>query len=297
MKLQSGFRAALLAFLLGSTLAGRAQETPPAGAMTTLTEALSAACRQDAQAFSRYLLSSSAAAFGTLPENEQRAILRRFSLTQSAGQPLLSTGANGETLLRCESPGQTSEFRFGAPRAEDSLVFIPVEVTGVEKTEFGLVRQASGWRLLSLGLLLIDIPQLEKRWAEQDLGARERAAIQDLSQLADAIKTYEKAFGKLPETLSELGPAPPNQVSPEAAELVDKNLAAGEKDGYRFRYRILPQPGGAPAGFELAATPAEYGKTGRRSFFLDAAGKLHGADKGGAVANEDDPVIEANMRE
>jgi hypothetical protein len=297
MKLGPGFWLALLAVLAGGTLPARAQETPAAGALSTLTEALSAACRQDATAFPRYLLPDSAAAYGTLPERERLAILRRFSLAQNPGRPLLSTSAAGATILRCESPGQTAEFHFGAVRAYDNLAFIPVEIAGGEQTEFGLVRQGVGWRLVSLGLLLIDIPQLEKRWAEQDLEARERAAIRDLSQLADAIKTYQKAFGKLPETLAELGPAPPNQVSPEAAELVEKDLAAGEKDGYRFRYRILPQPNGAPTEFELAATPSEYGKTGRRSFFLDAQGKLHGADKGGAVATEDDPVIELGKPE
>jgi hypothetical protein len=297
MKLLIGFWAALAILLPGGGPAARAQESSGAGAMSTLTEALSAACRQDARTFGRYFLPDGAAAYNTLPAGEQLALLRRFSLTQSPGRPLLSSGTAGETILRCESPAQAVEFRLGAVRAYENLAFIPVEVVGGEKTEFGLVRQGGGWRLLSLGLVLLDIPELEKRWGEEELQARERAAIGDLDQLAEAIKTYQKGFGKLPETLGELGPAPPNQVSPEAAQLVDKDLAAGEKDGYRFRYRILPEPGGAPPGFELAATPADYGKTGRRSFFLDAAGKLHGADKGGAVATEDDPVIEAGKAE
>ncbi len=296
MKLRIAFWA-LLALLCSGWRAARAQESSAAGATSALTEAFSAACRQDAQAFARYLLPDSAAAFSALPASEQLALLRRFSLTQSAGRPLLSTGAAGETTLRCESPDETAEFRLGAARAYDNLAFIPVEVVGGEKTDFGLVRQGGGWRLLSLGLVLLDIPQLEKRWSKEALAAREQAAIRDLEQLAQAVKRYENAFGKLPESLAELGPAPPNQVSPEAAELVDKDLVSGEKDGYRFRYRILPRPSGAPAGFELAATPSEYGKTGRRSFFLDAAGKLHGADKGGAVATEDDPVITAGQPE
>jgi hypothetical protein len=287
-----------IGFLLGwLVLAGavpaRAQQAPAASPMAALTEALSAACRQDTRAFARYLLPSSDAAYQALPEAEQRDLLRRFSLTSGPGRPLLSGGLSTATVLRCEAPGITVEFRFEAPQMYDNLAFIPVEVVGGEKTRFGLARQESSWRLLSLGLLLLDIPQLEKRWAQQKLGEHEQAAIQDLVQLADAIRSYRKAFGKLPESLAELGPAPPNQVSPEAAELVDKELALGEKDGYQFRYRILPEPNSAPPSFELAATPAEYGKTGRRSFFLDAEGKLHGADKAGAVATADDPVIEA----
>jgi len=291
MRLPRGFWLVWLA--LAGIGPARAQETPAAGPMAALAEALSAACRQDPQAFARYLLPPSAAAYNALPESERLGLLRRFSLASSPGRPLLSGGVTSETVLRCESPSLTVEFHFDAPRTYDTLAFIPAEVVGGEKTQFGLARQGNNWRLLSLGLLLLDIPQLEEQWAKQQLEARELSAIEHLHQLADAIKTYAKAFGKLPESLAVMGPAPPNQVSPEAAELVDKDLALGEKDGYRFRYRILPQPNGAPPGFELGATPSEYGRTGRRSFFLDAQGKLHGADKGGAVAAAGDALIDA----
>jgi hypothetical protein len=37
----------------------------------------------------------------------------------------------------------------------------------------------------------------------------------------------------------------------------------------------------------------EYGKSGRRSFFLDSSGTLRGDDKKGAVATVTDPVIES----
>jgi hypothetical protein len=48
---------------------------------------------------------------------------------------------------------------------------------------------------------------------------------------------------------------------------------------------------GAPAKFELAATPVSYGRTGHRSFFLDAAGTLRGADRQGAVGSASDPKL------
>ena len=121
------------------------------------------------------------------------------------------------------------------------------------------------------------------------------AAIRTLLALADALRTYQRAFGNLPESLEQLGPAPKDAVSPDAAGLVDADVAAGKKGGYLFRYRILP--GGVGAGFELAAVPVEYGTSGRRSFFLDASGKLHGADKQGVVATDTDPVVEPQKRE
>jgi hypothetical protein len=44
--------------------------------------------------------------------------------------------------------------------------------------------------------------------------------------------------------------------------------------------------------FELAATPTEYGKGGKRSFYMSETGKLRGGDKMGAPATAADPLID-----
>jgi hypothetical protein len=105
------------------------------------------------------------------------------------------------------------------------------------------------------------------------------------------VQTYHRAFGKLPESLAELGPAPKDQISPEQASLISAELSKGTTGGYEFRYRIVPDISGNDTAFELAATPKPYGNAGRRSFFLDATGKVHGEDKHGAVATAEDPFI------
>jgi hypothetical protein len=65
------------------------------------------------------------------------------------------------------------------------------------------------------------------------------------------------------------------------------------RSGYRFRYVISGGSSlGAPAKYEIAATPETYGRTGRRSFFRDTNGVLHGADRQGAVGSELDPRVE-----
>ena len=129
-----------------------------------------------------------------------------------------------------------------------------------------------------------------------DMEAREEEAIAALRKLATALESYRRAYGKLPDALEPLGPAPKGGISPEAAGLIDADLSAGNKDGYAIRYRIVPAAGNLPeedanqaAKFELAATPIDYGKAGRRSFFLDSGGILRGADKQGAVATSADP--------
>jgi len=49
---------------------------------------------------------------------------------------------------------------------------------------------------------------------------------------------------------------------------------------------------GAPAQYQLSATPAIYGRTGRLSFFRDSKGKYHAADHRGAVGHSLDPAVD-----
>ncbi|MGA8145063.1 MAG: hypothetical protein WB987_14345 [Candidatus Acidiferrales bacterium] len=268
-----------------------AQETSASDASTTLSAALSAACRANETQFANYLTADNAAAFRALPANQRSAFVKRFALTDDPGKPLASTDAQNHTVLRCEATKATIEYRFGDARVHENLAFIPVAVQDSERTEFGLVRENGAWRLLSLGLVLIDIPQLAKQWDESDIAAREEAAVKTLRDLANAIQSYNRAWGKLPESLADLGPAPAGQISPEQASLVSADLAAGKQSGYLFRYRIDPDASGNDTKFELAATPEKYGANGRRSFFFDSDGKIHGDDKHGVVATPEDPII------
>ena len=279
---------ALSAAMRAFAFAQDEHELDPAG---SLAFALSAACRANETQFENYLTADSATAFRALPADQRSAVLKRFALNEQTGKPLLSSDDHNHTVLRCTAPEGTAEFRFGDARIRENLAFIPVSVNNGATTQFGLVRENGGWRLISLGLVLLDIQQLSKQWAAADLAAREDAAVSDLRSLDDAIQTYRRAFGKLPDSLAQLGPAPKNQVSPDQADLVSDQLAAGSDGTYRFRYRIVAGAQEDETSFELAAMPEDYGKTGRRSFFLDASGKIHAADKHGELASADDPAI------
>ncbi len=275
----------------------RAQNNAASEVASALSAALSAACRANEAQFVNYLTADNAAAFRALPETQRTALVRRFALTDDPGKPLASTDAQNHTVLRCEATKGTVEYRFGDARVHENLAFIPVTVHNLENTEIGLVRENGAWRLISLGLVLLDIPQLAKQWDASDLVAREEAAVQTLRDLAGAIQTYNRAWGKLPESLSVLGPAPPGQVSPEQAALVNADLAAGRQNGYLYRYRINPDKNGNDTKFELAATPEKYGQNGRRSFFFDSEGRIHGDDKHGVVAKPGYPLIAGEKSE
>jgi len=283
--------AACLASLFLSVPVSHAQENSATDSSAALSEALSAACRFNETQFADALSGNNPAAFRALPATQRTEFIKRMALTDQPGKPLVSADSAGHTVLHCRAPNTTVEYRFGTPRLQESLAFIPVMVVNAEETEFGLIHQTNGWKLLSLGLVLFDIPQLSKQWAQADRDAREDAIVATLRMLAEAIHTYQRAFGRLPESLAELGPAPKDQISPEQASLISAELAKGSQDGYEFRYRIVPDISGNDTSFELAATPKPYGIGGHRSFFFDETGRVHGDDKHGAVATTEDPLI------
>ena len=61
-----------------------------------------------------------------------------------------------------------------------------------------------------------------------------------------------------------------------AAGLIPKDLEGTDSTGYRFNIQIAP--GGK--SWTATAEPAQYGRTGRLSFFMDASG-VRSADTGG----------------
>lgn len=274
-------------------VAGAAQQLParPHGPEQTVIGALRAACSQNVQQFSPYLLANSRRALAALPKAEQKTLLKRFSLTSVAGHARALLDSEGQTVVRCDTPAESVTFRLEKAQIDHNVAFVPVTVSGGERTRFGLVRQPEGWRLYSLGLLVVNVPALVRQWEEAEMRANEQAAALDLVSIEHAVKAYHNAFGQWPDRIEQLGPAPANGVSPEHAQLLSARLATGAADGYRFRYRIATGTGGVIEGFELGAVPERYDKTGRRSFFVDTDGKMHAADKQGAPATNEDPLF------
>lgn len=269
-------------------------EDVPSGPSEALADALTAACTANQAEFAKDLTLESAAAFRALSHEERSALIQRFSLAEEPGKPLLSSDEQNHTVLRCSTPSATVEFHFGAARVHDSLAFVPVNVVDGEQTQFGLVRQNGSWRVLSVGLVLIDIPQLAVQWEKEQVAPNEEAVVKTLQGLKEAIDRYHRAFGSLPKALAQLGPAPPGEISPEQADLVSKELASGQAGGYRFAYQVVAAGDSGTQSFQLTATPEDYGKTGLRSFFMDGEGKIHAADKHGTAATGEDPILEAS---
>jgi hypothetical protein len=228
--------------------------------------------------------------------------MKRFVLLNEPGKPsLLPTGSERPTVL-CQTPAGAAELQIGGAEISDNLAFVPVEVreptdsTGasVIRVQMGLVKEKGDWKLLSVGLVLLDLPALAFEWDAAEMESTERAAIDGLKRIAEAVESYRRKYSRLPESLAKLGPPPRgSSPGPDAAGLLETDLASGVHSGYKFRYVISGGSNlGAPAKYEMAATPEIYGRTGRRSFFRDTNGGLHGADRQGAVGSDVDPRVE-----
>ncbi|MET0650850.1 MAG: DUF3352 domain-containing protein [Pyrinomonadaceae bacterium] len=103
----------------------------------------------------------------------------------------------------------------------------------------------------------------------------ESMAVYALQRIAGAQSTYKDDRKKERyATIEEL----------VAEELLEK--AFFENMEYKIELEVLGDK------FEISATPKSYGKTGRRSFYLDNTGTVRAADHKGQPANADDPAVE-----
>jgi hypothetical protein len=269
-----------------------------AGPAGTLKDILAAACSQNQNDFTRFLTARNKEAFSRMTPSARVALMKRFVLLNEPGKASFSLNASGRPMVRCETPAVTTEMQIGGAEIRDNIAFLPLELrdaadtsgASVRQINMGLVREDGEWKLLSVGVLFLDLPALEAEWDESEIEVTEKDALQSLKAIAAAIESYRNKYSVLPKSLANLGQPLRGAPNNQEAGLLDSDLANGMKNGYAFRYVIAGASNlGAPAKYELSATPLRYGRTGRQSFFRDANGALHAADRQGAVGSENDP--------
>jgi hypothetical protein len=267
-----------------------------------LRDTLMAACSQNVPEFTHALTLRNAEAFARMTPAARSTLLKRFVLLDKPGQPNAEQTAPGVLLVHCKTTEITTEMEIGKPELRENIAYLPLSVreassnddSADHKVTMGLVREGGQWKLLSLGLLLLDLPSLEEEWDRAEMKANEQSALASLQKLAEAVESYRKTYTRLPDTMKALGPSADKTSKPEHAGLIESDLVDGRKDGYIFRYVIVgANTSGAPAKYELAAIPGEYGRSGMRSFFRDSNGAVHAADHQGAVGSSVDPSVDA----
>jgi hypothetical protein len=110
----------------------------------------------------------------------------------------------------------------------------------------------------------------------------ERFVIESLQTIHGAHMTYSATTGN-----GNYG----SNLDLLEAEFIDEVLAGGSKYGYYFMFYKSLQTPTAPAKFHVTATPQNYGKAGKMSFYIDETGEIHGADRNGAAATANDPIV------
>ncbi|HLZ13711.1 MAG TPA: hypothetical protein VKP58_14085 [Candidatus Acidoferrum sp.] len=297
---------ALLLLLAASVAAAqesssRVDAPPPmSGPATALRDTLSAACSHDEVAFKTFLTVRNAESFSRLTVAARTELMKRFVLLSDPGKPKTTANAAGRPIVSCTTPYGTAEIQIGGADTHDAIAFLPIDLREASDPDagaahhvlFGMVRENGEWKVLSLGLLLLDLPSLEVEWDQAKISASEQQALESLNKIAAAIESYRKSYSRLPESLDKLGASKKGAPTPDSAALLDVDLAAGKKNGYSFRYAIVgANDVGAPAQYELSATPSIYDRTGRISYFRDASGATHAGDHRGAIGNASDPSV------
>jgi hypothetical protein len=283
-----------------STSSPAVQAAPTNGPSAALRDVLMAACSQSQNDFEHFLTARNKESFSRMAPAARVAFMKRFVLLNQAGKPSVTTNPSGRPIVRCDTPEGAAEIQIGGADTNDNVAFLPVSLRDATDTtdastiqvNMGLVRENGDWKILSLGVVLLDLPSLELEWDSAEADKNEKTAIESLKEIAEAVEAFRLKYARLPNSLSSLGPPLHGVATADAAGLLESDLAAGMRNGYSFRYVIVGASGlGAPGKFELAATPLSYGRTGHRSFFRDASGTLRSADHQGAVGSAGDPRL------
>ena len=151
-------------------------------------------------------------------------------------------------------------------------------------------------------------------WEKSDLGLdklvhqptrmekNEEAARETLQEIARALRQYGSQHMRtgLPPELSALTePVDRGNDNPPEPYL-GKSFAADPliKDGYRFHY-VRTQIGDGVqqvGGFEITATPVEFGKTGSKNFFIDMYGMHATGENRPATAEDPAPASDQSKQ-
>ena len=131
----------------------------------------------------------------------------------------------------------------------------------------------SGFSLVELLIVLAVIAVLLALAMPNLIGAYKNAVetvvTREVQTIHQAQMQYLSQFGEYAETLAQLGPPANGAAGPQAAKLIPRTLASGEKNGYIFTLTKTA------SGYAVNASPKVYPRDGRRTFYIDEDGTVH----------------------
>jgi type IV pilus assembly protein PilA len=158
----------------------------------------------------------------------------------------------------------------------------------LRKSRAARLASASGFSLIELliviAIILIILAVALPKLTNARRYAQEMAAEKAITTIHTAETQYYSQYGQYATTLTQLGPPASGTAGPNGAELIDKDLASGEKGGFKF----VLQP--TPSGYGVVVNPTSFGTSGSHTFFSDQSMAIH-VHNGQEPATVNDPLL------
>jgi type IV pilus assembly protein PilA len=149
-------------------------------------------------------------------------------------------------------------------------------------------RRSRGFSLIELliviAIILIILAVALPKLTNARRYAQEMAAQAAIKTVHTAETQYYSQYGTYATSLLQLGPPASGAAGANGADLIDRDLASGEKGGFKF---VLQQ---TATGYVLNVAPTAYGTSGTHTFFSDQGQSIH-VHNGQEPATATDPLL------
>jgi prepilin-type N-terminal cleavage/methylation domain-containing protein len=138
--------------------------------------------------------------------------------------------------------------------------------------------------LIVIAIILIILAVALPKLTSARRYAQEMAAVKAITTLHTAETQYYSQYGQYATSLQQLGPPTSGTAGASGAELIDKELAAGEKGNFKFALQATQ------TGYAITAVPTQFGTAGTHTYFSDQSMAIHQHD-GQEAASANDPLL------
>jgi type IV pilus assembly protein PilA len=138
--------------------------------------------------------------------------------------------------------------------------------------------------LIVIAIILIILAVALPKLTSARRYAQEMAAVKAITTIHTAETQYYSQYGQYATSLAQLGPPTSGTASATGAELIDKELASGEKGNFKFTLQATQ------TGYALTALPTQFGTAGTHTYYSDQSMAIHQHD-GQEPASANDPLL------